>query len=523
WRCAHCVVQRDFCTRCLRAYHWRSPYHLVGWWTGQHYRKAWLRDAGVAIHLCPRAGASLDEVHRLDEGEWEGVDMLEAGKSAIPTKDLYGFKTMIVVHSDSIHGIGVAFCKCPGAPAEHEQLLKYGGLFPASQDSPSTAFTLQGLEHRVVDDVVCKTSTQAYMRKVRRYTEPHEPRLAPNRYHEMNLVTRQYTAIQNLIDFGYATQTLQSWKDPPAGGLVWKCVVCPRKTPEFNNIPRKWEENPDEWRLFVSLCYDGNFSGDHTISRIPGNNVPFYPGTGFFNHPDVVAEHMKKAVDDRQDKDDRPCHQHKAAASVGKTRSKVVDIKGIGSWACSRHGCLCANGTNNFDLGEAQHPVDHSLCKAFEHTITEQIRRAQLLYDIWCRYGVHLKERFRHSGLEWPEFRELLQGVGVWHIYGHVFDCYRRFAPLYSPRAGIVDGEILETLWALLNSILQSCRGMSLAAREEKINMHMNDVNHGKIIRMVESLVRKHRKFSKELHERQQHCERLGLSCDADDIERWEQ
>lgn len=134
-----------------------------------------------------------------------------------------------------------------------------------------------------------------------------------------------------------------------------------------------------------------------------------------------------------------------------------------------------------------QHPVDHSLCKAFGHTVTEQIRRAQLLYDIWCRYGVHLKERFRHSGLEWPEFRELLQGVGVWHIYGHVFECYRRFSPLYSPRAGIVDGEILETLWALLNSILQSCRGMSLAAREEKINMHMNDVNHGKIIRMGKS------------------------------------
>lgn len=120
-----------------------------------------------------------------------------------------------------------------------------------------------------------------------------------NRYHELNLVARQYTATQNLIDFGYATQPLTSWKDPPAGGLVWKCIVCPRKTPDFNNLPRLWERNPDEWRLFVSLCYDGNFSGDHTISRRPGNNVPFYPGTGFFNHPDVVAEHMKHAVDDK--------------------------------------------------------------------------------------------------------------------------------------------------------------------------------------------------------------------------------
>lgn len=115
----------------------------------------------------------------------------------------------------------------------------------------------------------------------------------------MNLVCRQYSATQDLINFGYATQTLQTWVEPPAGGLVWKCIVCPRKVPDFNNLPRKWEDDPDEWRLFISLCYDGNFSGDHTISRRPGNNVPFYPGTGFFNHPDVVAEHMKKAVDDR--------------------------------------------------------------------------------------------------------------------------------------------------------------------------------------------------------------------------------
>ncbi|VDC00266.1 unnamed protein product [Peniophora sp. CBMAI 1063] len=454
----------------------------------------------------------------------------QAGRSAIPTKDLYGFKTMIIVHSDSIHGIGVAVCRCPGAPTVDQQLLRYGGLFPASPDDPSTAFTLQGLEHRAVDDVVCKTSAQSYMRKLRRCTEPQEPRLAPNRYHELNLVSRQYTAVQNIIDFGFATQTLEDWADPPSGGLVWKCVVCPRKTADFNNLPRKWEVDPEEWRLFVSMCYDGNFSGDHTISRCPGNNVPFFPGTGFFNHPDTVEEHMKHAVDDKAlkriipdlDKEDRPCHQHKAAATVGKNKSRVVDIKGIGSWACSRHGCLCANGTNNFDLGEAAHPVDLSLSTAFEHTITKQIRRVQLLYDIWCRYGVHLRKRFQYSGLEWPEFRELLQGVGVWHIYGHVFECYRRFAPIYSPRAGIVDGEILETLWALLNSILQSCRGMSLAAREEKINMHMNDVNHGKIIRMVETLVRKHRKFSQELHERNLHCQRLALSCDEGDMERWE-
>ncbi|VDB84679.1 unnamed protein product [Peniophora sp. CBMAI 1063] len=619
WRCGHCILKRDFCSSCLRQTHWSNPFHTIGWWTGQHYRKAWLRDAGVAILLCPNAqlgegcpnnpgcrpnfdtidtepppsygsftvaapsAASSDasgddsltaavrpddDVHLppafrdVDEGEIEDLYLppgpgleddfqpigppdeegaeshyeytagvaRDGGKTSIPTKDLYGHRTLVVVHTDAIHGIGVGFCRCPEAPSEDRQLVKYAGLFPASQDIPSTAFTLQFLEYRHFDDVICKTSAQAHMRKIRRCTEPDELRLAPNRYPKLLLVSRLYTAIKNLIDFGYASQPLANWREPPAGGLVWKCIVCPRKTPEFNNLPKIWERDPDEWRKFVSLCYDGNFSGDHTISRRPGNNVSLYPGTGMFDLADAVAAHAARALDDRAlrriypdlNANDKPCHEHKAAATVGKVRSKVVDIKGIGSWACSRHGCFCACATNNFTLGESSSPVDKSLDSAFCHTITDQITRVQLLYDIWCRYGVHVQKRFKHSGLDWPKFREVLQGVGVWHIYGHVFECFRRFSPDYSPRAGIVDGEILETLWSLLNGILQACRGMSLAAREEKINMHMNDINHRKIIEMTGTLVRKYRKYSRELKIRRHHLSQLELSCGDDDIERWE-
>ncbi|VDC02771.1 unnamed protein product [Peniophora sp. CBMAI 1063] len=509
------VDLRDFCSSCVRRSHWNNPFHFVGWWTGQHYCKAWLQDAGVAIHLCPNAPpgescpqnpgrqVAFDEkdaepppsygsfswdsqsdrhaavsdpvandpltgalrpderVHLppefgdIDEGETEDVVLTagpdgddeyqpigsqddgydgphsqdqfspgvarEGSQSSIPTRDWYGYRTLVVTHTDGIHGIGVGFCRCQGAPPEDHQLIKYGGLFPASPDTPSSAFTLQFLEYRHVDDVICKTTPQAHMRKIRRCTEPDELRLAPNRYPELLLVSRLYTAIKNLIDFGFASRPLQDWRDPPPGGLVWKCIVCPRKTPDFNNLPKVWQTDPEEWRKFVSLCYDGNFSGDHTISWRPGNNVPLFPGTGMFGHPDAIAAYEVKSLDDRA------------------------------------------------------------------------------LRQIYPNLG-----------------------VGVWHIYGHALDCFRRFSPSYSPRAGIVDGEILETLWSLLNGILQSCRGMSLAAREEKINMHMNDINYRKIVEMVGTLVRKYRKYTTELRVRRRHLSRLELSCSDEDIERWE-
>lgn len=74
-------------------------------------------------------------------------------------------------------------------------------------------------------------------------------------------------------------------------------------------------------------------------------------------------------------------------------------------------------------------------------------------------------------------------GVGVWHIYGHVLECFSRFSPLYAYRCGIVDGEIVETLWSILNHILGSCRGMSLAHREETLNFKMSDMNWKKIVK----------------------------------------
>lgn len=73
--------------------------------------------------------------------------------------------------------------------------------------------------------------------------------------------------------------------------------------------------------------------------------------------------------------------------------------------------------------------------------------------------------------------------MGVWHIYGHVLECFSRFSPLYAYRCGIVDGEIVETLWSILNNILGSCRGMSLAHREETINFKISDMNSKKIVK----------------------------------------
>src|SRR6266404_4201472 len=112
-------------------------------------------------------------------------------------------------------------------------------------------------------------------------------------------------------------------------------------------------------------------------------------------------------------------------------------------------------------LHERQINMDYSLCKALSYNMSE-IPTALVMYDIMCQYGKHLQERVHGSpGLSLP-----------------------RFSPSYIPGAKQVDGEIIETLWAPLNDISRSLRGMTLFHRQEVLDSHMNHSNWKKMVRI---------------------------------------
>ena len=130
--------------------------------------------------------------------------------------------------------------------------------------------------------------------------------------------------------------------------------------------------------------------------------------------------------------------------------------------------------------------MDYSLCKALSYNM-ESMPVALVMYDIMCQYGVHLKERVEKSpGLSLPSSLELRTGIGLFHIHGHQDSCLPRYSPSYIRGARQVDGEIIETLWAPLNNISRSIRGMSLVHRQEVLDAHMNHSNWKKMVRIGE-------------------------------------
>ena len=124
--------------------------------------------------------------------------------------------------------------------------------------------------------------------------------------------------------------------------------------------------------------------------------------------------------------------------------------------------------------------MDYSLSQAFKSLCG--MDQAIVMYDISCQYSKKLMNRFAESPhLTWPENLKVTCGIGLFHVHGHVDSCFCRYASHFIPGAGELDGEIIETLWAPLNHISGSTRGMSAAHRREVVNDHMGDSNWKKL------------------------------------------
>ena len=127
--------------------------------------------------------------------------------------------------------------------------------------------------------------------------------------------------------------------------------------------------------------------------------------------------------------------------------------------------------------------MDWSLCEALATTNVGDIKNVLHMYDINCQYCVHLGERISRSELmNIPDNVVIVHVIGLFHIHGHKDECLHRYATSYIPGVGVVDGEILEALWSVLNSVSAATRTASLTHQTEILDDHMNDSNWKKML-----------------------------------------
>ena len=124
---------------------------------------------------------------------------------------------------------------------------------------------------------------------------------------------------------------------------------------------------------------------------------------------------------------------------------------------------------------KSQKNMDYLIYKALNFNMGS-IEVALICYDVMCQWSIHIKDRVTGSKhLKISDGLKLRLGIGLFHIHGHQDTCLARYSPSFIKGGRQIDGKMIETLWAPLNEISRSTRGMSTSHCREVIDDHMND------------------------------------------------
>ncbi|KAG1721902.1 uncharacterized protein EDB91DRAFT_1256307 [Suillus paluster] len=540
-KCHNCLAEPMFCTKCCQTQHAQLPFHWISQWNGDFFERTALTKLGMEIHLghggrsCPHhywdwedtddggqsaASSTAGTPGACDAGDAFGEgpsasayyvfsqDVDDTGAGDVFLEEEYppyakdspvvGKTWITVVDTSGVHTMWVWFCQCADARTPDKQLFEIG-LFPASFTRPKTAFTFALLDDFILDNLECGTLAMNYYSKLRRITSSMFPHLVPDRYRELMRVSRQWWQLKLLKWNGFSHDR----KDPKDGELALFCPACPQ--PGINvTLPTEDDDTMPEWLYSCSLVMNGNFKAEHLHPTHPEDEVWLTDGQSFMVARARYQAHLGLAKDSAQRSE---CNNHRAVNQANASRHKL-EATGIGGCACARHGCFMPNSMVDFQKGERQMNM---LCQALT------------FYDVNCQYNKHLQQRVDESlHLSLPSGMDIIPGIGLWHVHGHQDKCYVRYASNFIPGAARIDGEIMETLWAPLNIISPSTRGMSTPHRQECLDYQMNDCNYMKMIWMGLFLSRKYKEAKRGVAESTKAFNALNDAADPEMVKRWE-
>jgi len=126
--------------------------------------------------------------------------------------------------------------------------------------------------------------------------------------------------------------------------------------------------------------------------------------------------------------------------------------------------------------------IDFSVCQALNHI--EGSESGLLIYDVCCQWVLHFKERVAKGEFLslWEHFK-LTPAVGKFHLGAHIKECFYKYSLNFIEGSGQIDGEIMETLWFIMDKVSGMTRSMSWAHRQEMLDDYMEDGNFKKLVR----------------------------------------
>ncbi|KAH6913566.1 hypothetical protein BKA70DRAFT_1218492 [Coprinopsis sp. MPI-PUGE-AT-0042] len=469
WRCKDCFSTPVYCRDCCRDAHKNNPFHRVEVWNKTHFTPTWLWRTGLTVSLCSdrQCSPSLD-------GLTDIRGLPDPGDITFGAKPLFrvasdSVRSLTVVHTNGIHHILAAFCCCAshegGEPHPQDTQLLRASLYPASDKDVRTVFTFAMLDHYLLDNLECYTSSLHFFSKLKRLTNEVYPK-------------------------GVASCSGSLSR----GVTVWEAVAQAQGIKASRPWPFPKEAKQGRYgAFFVPLV--------HRMVKISlqtgevNKDVWLKEGEGYLVEPKEYRIHVENA---KEEKEVPTCNEHRAVADRSKT-AKGCDVTGVASWTFRK-----ANGS-------------------LQTTGALTAPRLNLLYDINCQYCVNLRKRFQKCRtLDMPAELEIVFGIGQFHVHGHQEQCYARFSPHFIDGIGKTSGEILEPLWSKLNEAGRPTQTMTLAHRAEALDGHIADNNWKKLINLPTSISSAFERATRERHRTREAFEVLNETASASQRLLWQ-
>ncbi|KAI4517304.1 hypothetical protein K525DRAFT_153413, partial [Schizophyllum commune Loenen D] len=435
WSCG------DFneCLDCCVKRHELMPLHVLEEWTGQYWSKVSL--------------ASLGFVYQLGHG----------GRPCIHPEPLI---RTIAVLDRSIHTLRVRYCGCRFGPTtEHTVQLLRNRWYPATSVDPETCATFACLDQLRLAAVHANTNTHGFIKMLEAETDPIG----------LTKVPRAGSA-----------NSLAGIAGTPIGGLVVRCWACPR---EGVNLPPGWDQvnEKEKYRFQVMLALDANFRLKNRIRKNESDVGALGEGLGYFVATEPYKNHLRNYI---KENDISSCIAFAALAEKDTKVTKGLRVSGVGGVICARHELIQPHGFADLQKGERYCNMDYVLC-----SVLRQLNSAHTTcsYDIGCQYMTNFYERTmklpRH--LRPDPSADLKFCLPVWHGAIHEESCRSVNSLKYHHGVGRTDGEGIERIWSILNSISYATKEMGEGTRHDAIEDKSDSINFGKNISQLPTLLRR--------------------------------
>ncbi|KAF6740893.1 hypothetical protein DFP72DRAFT_996362 [Ephemerocybe angulata] len=440
FRCLSCDNTGLLCGDCMKKSHSSLPLHRIQKWNGHFFVRVPLKSLGLRIQLGHPPG------------------------ELCPKPDTAWGDDFIIIDIDGVHTLGVDYCACGCSTKSQVIQLLERRLYPATTINPKSAATFRVLEIFELLQYESKVSPYELYNSISRLTDNTGIGEVKDRYPSFLRMVHEWRHLRLLKRMKRGHDPIRSASETKEGECALLCPPCPH--PKIN-MPEGWEDEPEETRYIhaLNLALDACFR----LKRKDVSSEKADPGLSkgfsyFVNQPKFLnyLENYKDEVEPKS-----TCSRHDAVNLADVSPGQGYAASGVATVECARHNMKRPSAVCDLQKGERLVIMALGLLQTFF-----------ISYDIACQWSKALIARI--TAID-PTF----------HLPAHIAACQTKFAFMFTPGAGLGDGEAPERGWGEANPLAPSTREMGPGTRRDTLDFNFGDYNWRKITGLGASLLKK--------------------------------